>query len=79
MSNALPSIAGNCIIEDQGDHLIVALKIPKATIQDNLPLFGALAYYAGAPDGALGYYPTRLKGKDVEQGVWSTRADPPSA
>ena len=59
----VPSInVDGCIIEDQEDHLVVAIRIPKATISSNLALFAALA-------GRCGMAIPR---------VWSTRNDPPS-
>jgi len=58
----IPSInVDSCIIEEQDDHLIVALRIPKVTIAVNLAFFGAMARRCGGDD----------------QRVWSTRTDPP--
>lgn len=47
IGSGIPSISGNCILEDQGDYLIVALRIPKSVILSNLDMFGALAKYSG--------------------------------
>jgi hypothetical protein len=58
----IPSInVDSCIIEEQEDHLVLAIRVPKATIVSNLALFGALA-------GCCGMAIPR---------VWSTRDDPP--
>jgi hypothetical protein len=59
----IPSInVDSCIIEDQEDYLVIAIRVPKATIAANLSMFGAMA--------------KRCEGGD--RAVWSTRADPPS-
>ena len=40
----MPSIQNDgCIIEEQPDHLVVALRLPKALIRANLPLMSAVA------------------------------------
>jgi hypothetical protein len=39
----LPSITRHCIIEDQDDHIVVAIRIPKAEIANNIHLLAALA------------------------------------
>jgi hypothetical protein len=39
-----------CIIQEQDDHLVLAIRIPKATIGANLHLFAALADYC-VPSG----------------------------
>jgi hypothetical protein len=58
----IPSIGvDSCIIEEQEDHLVLAIRIPKATIISNLAVLGALADCCGAEN----------------QKVWSTRSDPP--
>jgi hypothetical protein len=45
----IPSIGVDaCIIEEQDDHLVVAWRIPKATIETNIPVFEALARCSGA-------------------------------
>jgi hypothetical protein len=39
----IPSIGVDaCIIGEQDDHLVLAIRIPKATIETNLPVFEAL-------------------------------------
>jgi len=44
----IPSInVDGCIIEEQLDHLVLAIRIPKATIVSNLALLGALAECCG--------------------------------
>jgi hypothetical protein len=59
----IPSInLDSCIIEEQDDHLVVALRIPKATIAKNVPFLACLAESCS----------------DDDRGVWSTRNDPPS-
>jgi hypothetical protein len=59
----IPSInVDSCIIEEQDDHLVLAIRVPKATIVSNLALFAALANCCGV----------------AIPRVWSTRADPPS-
>ena len=58
----IPSInVDSCIIEEQDDHLVLAIRVPKATIVSNLALFAALANCCGV----------------AIPRVWSTRADPP--
>jgi hypothetical protein len=60
----VPSInVESCIIEEQDDHLVLAVRVPKATIANNMALLGALAECCGGDD----------------QRVWSTRTDPPIA
>jgi hypothetical protein len=45
----VPSInVDSCIIEEQDDHLVLAIRIPKATIVANLPVLAALAERCGA-------------------------------
>jgi hypothetical protein len=39
----LPSITHNCIIEDQEDHIVVAIRISKAEIANNIHFLAALA------------------------------------
>jgi hypothetical protein len=40
----IPSIGVDaCIIEEQDDHIVLAIRIPKSTIETNLPVFEALA------------------------------------
>jgi hypothetical protein len=40
----MPSIQNDgCIIEEQHDHLVIALRVPKELISANLPLLAALA------------------------------------
>jgi hypothetical protein len=59
----IPSIGVDaCIIEEQPDHLVLAIRVPKATIIDSAALLAAVVECSGVED----------------QGVWSTRADPPS-
>jgi len=59
----IPSInVDSCIIEEQEDHLVLAIRLPKATIVANLALFNSLANCCG---------------RAIPR-VWSTRADPPS-
>jgi hypothetical protein len=36
-----------CIIEDQADHLVLAIRVPKSTIAANVHLFAALANHVG--------------------------------
>jgi hypothetical protein len=48
-------------IEEQDDHLVLAIRVPKATIVSNLPVFAALAARCGVAIPRL----------------WSTRDDPP--
>jgi hypothetical protein len=44
----IPSInVDGCIIEEQPDHLVLAIRVPKATIVSNLSLLGALAECCG--------------------------------
>jgi hypothetical protein len=44
----IPSInVDSCIIEDQEDHLGLAIRVPKATIVSNMALLGALAECCG--------------------------------
>jgi hypothetical protein len=58
----VPSInVDGCIIEEQDDHLVLAIRVPKATIMANLALFNALANCCGV----------------AIPRVWSTRDDPP--
>jgi hypothetical protein len=38
-----PSITRNCIIEEQDDHIVVAIRIPKAEIANNIHFLAALA------------------------------------
>jgi hypothetical protein len=58
----VPSInVDSCIIEEQDDHLVLAIRVPKATIVSNLPVFRALADWCGV----------------AIPRVWSTRDDPP--
>jgi hypothetical protein len=59
--NFIPSITGNCIIEEQDDHMVVALRIPKALVVSNLAVFAALANCCGV----------------AIPRVWSARSDPP--
>jgi hypothetical protein len=48
----IPSINFDaCIIEEQPEHLVVAVRIPKETILNNLSLFNSLAL-AAADDGS---------------------------
>jgi hypothetical protein len=59
----IPSIGvDSCIIEEQDDHLVLAIRIPKATIVSSLPFLAALAARCG---------------RAIPR-VWSTRDDPPS-
>jgi hypothetical protein len=45
----IPSInVDACIIEEQDDHLVVAIRVPKATIVSNLAFLGAMAECCGA-------------------------------
>src|ERR1700729_3741985 len=47
----IPSLnVDSCIIEEQEDHLVLAIRVPKATIAANLPTFGALAECCGGDD-----------------------------
>jgi hypothetical protein len=65
MSNGsfIPSInVDSCIIEEQEDHLVLAIRVPKAKIAANLAVLGALANCCG---------------RAIPR-VWSTRDDPPS-
>jgi hypothetical protein len=58
----IPSInVDGCIIEEQDDHLVLAIRMPKATIASNIALLAAMADYCGV----------------AIPRVWSTRADPP--
>jgi hypothetical protein len=44
----VPSLSHNCIIEEQPDHLVVAVRIPKATIAANCcftPASGAAMWF----------------------------------
>jgi hypothetical protein len=60
----VPSInVDGCIIEEQDDHLVIAIRVPKAKIASNRALLGALADCCGV----------------AIPKVWSTRDDPPSA
>jgi hypothetical protein len=59
--NFIPSLVTNCIIEEQEDHLVIAVRVPRSVIKKNVSLLAALADIVGQPDG----------------GVWSTRDDPP--
>jgi hypothetical protein len=60
----IPSInVDSCIIEEQDDHLVLAIRVPKATFVSNLPVFAAIADRCGV----------------AIPKVWSTRDDPPSA
>jgi hypothetical protein len=43
----LPTFLTSCIIQDQPDHLVLALRIPKATVNANIALMIALADFAG--------------------------------
>jgi len=44
----IPSIGvDSCIIEEQEDHLVLAIRVPKATIAANLAFLGALAECCG--------------------------------
>lgn len=44
-----PSITNHCVIEDQDDHLVIAIRIPKAEIVANIHLLAALATVKPAP------------------------------
>jgi hypothetical protein len=45
----VPSInVDSCIIEEQDDHLVLAIRVPRATIVSNMALLGALAECCGA-------------------------------
>jgi hypothetical protein len=58
----IPAInVDGCIIEEQEDHLVLAIRIPKATFVANLALLGAVMECSGVKD----------------RPVWSTRDDPP--
>ena len=62
MGSFIPSInVDSCIIEEQEDHLVIAIRVPKATVANNLAMFVAMADRCGADDPR----------------VWSTRSDPP--
>jgi hypothetical protein len=53
-ATGLPTfLADGSIIQEQDDHLVVAVRIPKATINANLHLFAALAESAGSGDRAV--------------------------
>jgi hypothetical protein len=44
----VPSInVDGCIIEEQDDHLVLAIRVPKATIANNLALFAAIGECCG--------------------------------
>jgi hypothetical protein len=48
LSWALPSFQNDaCIIEEQDDHLVLAVRVPKALIASNLHLLAALAERSG--------------------------------
>ena len=58
----IPSInVDSCIIEEQEEHLVIALRIPKSLIASNMSFLAALAKRCG----------------DDNRRVWSTRSDPP--
>ena len=38
-----PSITNHCIIEEHDDHMVLAIRIPKAEIAKNIHLLAALA------------------------------------
>jgi hypothetical protein len=38
-----PSITQHCVIEEQEDHIVVAIRIPKSEIANNLHLLAGLA------------------------------------
>jgi hypothetical protein len=45
----VPSISvDGCIIEEQDDHLVLAIRVPKATIASNMALFAAMADCCGS-------------------------------
>ena len=53
----MPSVSGqallsadSCIIEEQENHLVIAIRVPKATIAGNIPVFAAMAKISGAGD-----------------------------
>jgi hypothetical protein len=50
-----------CIIEEQDDHLVLAIRNPKATIVSNIAFLDAMADCCGV----------------ANQRVWSARSDPP--
>jgi hypothetical protein len=59
----IPSInVDGCIIEEQDDHLVLAIRVPKAKIVSSLPLLAALANCCG---------------RAIPR-IFSTRDDPPS-
>jgi hypothetical protein len=59
----IPSInVDSCISEEQEDHLVLAIRVPKSTIFSNIALLAAMIDAAGV----------------AVPRVWSTRTDPPS-
>lgn len=46
----IPSLSHNCIIEEQEHHIVVAIRIPKATLAENMALFAALADRCDVPE-----------------------------
>lgn len=56
--NFIPSIdVDSCIIEEQADHLVIAIRVPKATVAANLAMFSAMADRCGAGRNARPYPP----------------------
>jgi hypothetical protein len=45
---------GGCIIDDQPDHIVVAIRVPKSLISENFALLAALTDAAG---GSVAAYP----------------------
>jgi hypothetical protein len=75
-----------CVIEEQPEHLVIAARVPKALIAENLPFFAALAEQSAAqpPRNArgdvfrVGSYPTSRKPRITRQraivGAFATAA-----
>jgi hypothetical protein len=50
----MPSIqTDGCVIEEQPDHLVLAIRVPRKLISDNLPLLAALADCAAPGSGRV--------------------------
>jgi hypothetical protein len=48
-----PSFKDSCVIEEQDDHLVLAVRIPKVTINSNMALLAVLSDLASASTWSL--------------------------